>query len=72
MCIEVFPSEGWRSNGGSEEVETSSELDREGWTHDINVVWCGRVAGDGVGDGSGKRGIELEEIWEWGVVRGRG
>ncbi len=67
MCIEVFLGNGWRSNGESEEAETSSEFNREGWTHDINVVWCGRVAGDGVSDGSG---IESEEIWEWGVPRG--
>ena len=53
LYIEAFMGKGCRSNGGSKEADTSSEFGREGWTHYINVVQCGRVAGDAVDDGSG-------------------
>ena len=51
LGIEVFPGKGWRSNGGSKEVEFSSEFGKEGWAQDIYVIQFGRILGDGVGDG---------------------
>ena len=53
MGIEVFLGECWRSNGGTKEAESSSELVREGWAQDIYVIWFNGILGDGVVDGGG-------------------
>ncbi len=53
LGIEVFPGEGWRSNGGAKEAESSSEFGGEGWAQDIYVIQFGRILGDGVVDGGG-------------------
>ncbi len=53
LGIEVFPGEGWRSNRGAKEAESSSEFGGEGWAQDIYVIWFGRILGDGFVDGGG-------------------
>ncbi len=53
LSIEVFPGEGWRSNGGTEETESVFELGWEGWVQYIYVIQFGRILGDGVVDGGG-------------------
>ena len=53
LGIEVFPGKGWRSNGGTKEAESSSELSREGWAQDIYVIWFGRILVDDVVNGGG-------------------
>ncbi len=50
LGVEVFPGEGWRTNRGAKEAETGSEFSGEGRAKYINVVWSGRVSGDGIGD----------------------
>jgi hypothetical protein len=42
--VEVFPGEGWRTNRGAKEAETSSEFSRERRANYIDVVWSGRVS----------------------------
>jgi hypothetical protein len=50
LGIEVFLGKGWRANRGSKEAEAGGEFGREGWTHDIYVIWFGGILGDSVSD----------------------
>jgi len=50
LGVEVFSDEGWRTNRGTKEAETSGEFDGEWKAQDIDIVHFGRVPGDGIGD----------------------
>jgi hypothetical protein len=50
LGIEVFSGEGWKTNRGTKEAETSGEFGGEWRAEDIDIVWFGRVLRDDVGD----------------------
>ena len=50
LGIDVFSGEGWRTNRGTKEAETSGEFGGKWRAQDIDVVHFGRVPGDGVRD----------------------